>query len=68
MPALRAASSTELVPHLTVAQGEAGLLDAAESDVAPQLPLASRATEVLLLEQTEPLLQGWRVRERFALG
>ena len=58
----------ELVPHLTVAQGEAGLLDAAEAEVAPRLPLASRATEVLLLEQTEPLLQGWDERARFPLG
>ena len=58
----------EVVPHLTVAEGEDALLDAAEADVAPKLPIAARATEVVLLEQTEPLLQSWRVRERFALG
>lgn len=58
----------EVVPHLTVAQGESAVLDAAEAEVAPQLPLAARATEVLLLEQIEPALETWRVRDRFRLG
>ena len=58
----------EVVPHLTVAQGEPELLDLAETDVAPRLPITVRATEVLLLEEVQPFWQEWRTRESFPLG
>lgn len=58
----------EIVPHVTVAQGEGALLDLAEADVAPKLPLTTRATEVLLLEERRPFWQEWATRERFPLG
>ena len=57
-----------IVPHLTVAQGEPALLDAAEADVAPRLPLTTRATELTLLEEVRPLWQEWRTKASFPLG
>lgn len=42
-----------IVPHLTVAQGEAATLDLAERDVAPSLPLRGRAREAVLLTEVE---------------
>jgi 2'-5' RNA ligase len=58
----------EIVPHLTVAQGEPELLDAAEREIAPRLPLTSRATEVTLLETKERFGQQWGVKASFPLG
>lgn len=58
----------EIVPHLTVAQGEQELLDAAEADVAPKLPLTVRATEALLLEERERFWQEWGSKASFPLG
>lgn len=58
----------EIVPHLTVAQGESELLDLADADVSPKLPVTVRATEVLLLEEVQPFWQEWRARESFPLG
>jgi hypothetical protein len=58
----------EIVPHLTVAQGEPELLDLAEADVAPKLPLTARAAEVLLLEEVRSFWQEWRTRGSFPLG
>jgi 2'-5' RNA ligase len=49
------------VPHLTVVQGDDGLLDRAEQDVRPALPIVAEAREALLLEEGSP----WRVRARF---
>jgi 2'-5' RNA ligase len=43
-----------IVPHLTVAQGDAAALGAAERDVAPLLPLGGRASEAILLAEVEP--------------
>jgi hypothetical protein len=49
------------IPHLTVVQGDDGLLDRAEEDVRPALPIVAEAREALLLEEGSP----WRVRARF---
>ena len=57
-----------IVPHLTVAFGDGDVLDRAEADVRPSLPLALRVTEALLIEEVEPDSRIWRVRERFPLG
>lgn len=54
---------TEVVPHLTVAQGDA--LDVVEVELAPLLPLTARATSAVLYEQAEP--PHWRAAEVFEL-
>lgn len=59
---------TDVVPHLTVASGETDLLDVAEADVAPKLPLTARATEVTLLVEVERFGQLWEPRHSFVLG
>lgn len=56
--------SREVVPHVTVAQGDAALLDRAEAEVAAALPIASVAREAILYEEGAP----WRVRARFRLS
>jgi hypothetical protein len=56
----------EPVPHLTVAQGHDALLNDAETELAPLLPLAARAREVVLLEEHEP--DTWRRRTTFPLA
>jgi 2'-5' RNA ligase len=56
----------EPVPHLTVAQGHDALLNDAETELAPLLPLAARAREVVLLEEHEP--DTWRRRATFPLA
>lgn len=58
----------EIVPHLTVAQGEAALLDAAEAEIASALPIAGRAAEVVLFEERERFGLLWEPRARFPLG
>jgi 2'-5' RNA ligase len=57
-----------IVPHLTVAQGDAAALDEAEADIRSALPIESVAHEVLLLEELEPSWVRWRTRARFQLG
>jgi 2'-5' RNA ligase len=57
-----------VIPHLTVAEGPASVLDAAQTDVEPQLPVAARADEVVLLEEVEPDGARWRTRSRLPLG
>jgi 2'-5' RNA ligase len=54
--------SLPVVPHLTVAQGDDELLDRAEAEVTPALPIAAEIGGALLLEQDG---LRWRVRERF---
>jgi 2'-5' RNA ligase len=56
------------VPHLTVAQGELDVLDAAESAVQPFLPLVTTASELLLLAETEPDWRRWETRALLPLG
>jgi len=53
-----------VVPHLTVAEGEDEVLDEAEADVLPSLPVRAVAREALLLEETEPRWGHWEVRAR----
>jgi 2'-5' RNA ligase len=53
----------EITPHLTVAQGDE--LDAAEQDIAPALPLSSRASSVVVFEQVAP--DRWRENAEFDL-
>jgi 2'-5' RNA ligase len=57
----------EPVPHLTVAQGADDLLDEAEHDVAPRLPIEARVHEVLLLEELAPDWGRLAVRARLPL-
>jgi 2'-5' RNA ligase len=58
----------ELTPHLTI--GDGAPLDSlrdAELEVAPALPIAARATEVVLMSGgTEP--GSWKTHARFPLG
>jgi 2'-5' RNA ligase len=54
----------EIVPHLTIAQGEDSLLDAIEAELAEQLPLVTRVERVWLVENTP---SGWRRHTAFAL-
>jgi hypothetical protein len=56
----------EPVPHLTVAQGDEALLNDAEAELVPLLPLAARAREVVLFEELEP--DRWQCRAAFPLG
>lgn len=56
----------DVVPHLTVADGqEPDVLDRAEAEVAPRLPVRARVREVALL-----VFDGarWRLRETFPLA
>ncbi len=57
----------KFVPHLTVAQGESKLLDAAEAAVRPFLPLRAEARELLLLAEAEPDWRRWEQRARMPL-
>lgn len=57
-----------VTPHLTVATAEDDLLDAIEAELAPKLPLTSRATEAVLLEEQERFWQKWGTRASFPLG
>jgi 2'-5' RNA ligase len=62
-PPYEGAFGTDLVPHLTVAQGDDAVLDAAAHDVERALPVAFHVAEALLLEPVEP--DRWRSRARF---
>jgi 2'-5' RNA ligase len=53
------------VPHATVAIGNDALLDEIERELAPSLPIASRATEAVLMDRDG--CGTWRVRERLPL-
>jgi 2'-5' RNA ligase len=57
-----------IVPHLTAAEGDPAVLDAAEAAIQPFLPVQAIAREVTLLEEIEPEFRRWRVRETFRLG
>jgi 2'-5' RNA ligase len=57
-----------VVPHLTVAHGDAALLDEAEADVERSLPIRSAAREAVLLEEVEPDWGRWQVRARLPLA
>ena len=54
----------EIVPHLTIAQGDDSLLDAIEAELAEELPLETRVERVWLVENTST---GWSRHTGFAL-
>jgi hypothetical protein len=55
----------DVVPHVTVAERD---LDAAEAAVAPHLPIAARAEELLVLALVDPVERRWEPHARFRLG
>ncbi len=57
-----------VVPHLTAAEGETEILDAAEADIVRALPTTAETHEVVLLEETEPDMLRWQLRTVFALA
>jgi 2'-5' RNA ligase len=57
-----------VVPHLTVAEGSPAVLNRAEGEVRPRLPIRAEAREVQLLEELEPQSGRWQVRARIPLG
>jgi 2'-5' RNA ligase len=57
-----------VVPHLTVAQGDAATLDRVEADVHGALPISATAKALVLLEEVEPDWGRWRPRAAFAFG
>jgi 2'-5' RNA ligase len=54
----------EIVPHITVAQGDEEVLAAAERELATHLPVKSRVERAWLVEDT---LSGWRRHTSFPL-
>ena len=57
-----------IVPHVTVASGDAAVLAEAEAEVSACLPIASHARHVVVLEEVEPDWGRWRTRARLPLG
>ncbi len=55
-----------VVPHLTVAQGDAATLDAAERDVAPHLPVRACVHHAVMLTEVEP--ERWELQATFAFS
>lgn len=56
----------EVIPHLTVAMGDAALQDEVDAALSPHLPLAAHAAEVTLIVEDES--GHWTESERFRLG
>jgi len=56
----------EVLPHLTVAMGDAVLQDEVEAALTPHLPIGAHADEVTLLVEDES--GHWSESERFPLG
>jgi 2'-5' RNA ligase len=55
----------EVIPHLSVAVGDATLQDQVDHALTPHLPVAADVREVVLLEEQPD--RRWRTRERFPL-
>ena len=55
-----------IVPHLTVAEGDAEILSEAEADILLSLPIRAQAREVLLIEEVEPDSTRWRERAQLS--
>ena len=55
----------EVIPHVTVAQGDDAVLAAAEQELEAQLPVKSRVERAWLVEDTPG---GWRSHTAFPLG
>jgi 2'-5' RNA ligase len=56
----------EVIPHLTVAEGDAELQDRVEAALAEHLPIAARASDVSLLVEDDA--ERWSRLVRFPLG
>jgi 2'-5' RNA ligase len=56
-----------VVPHVTAAQGDAAVLDAAELAVEQELPVTATASEVVLLEEVAAGGMAWRTAARLPL-
>jgi 2'-5' RNA ligase len=56
-----------VIPHLTVAYGDDGLLAEVGAEVTPRLPIEARVAEALLLQEIEPNWGRWDERARFLL-
>ena len=56
----------EVLPHLTVAMGDAALQDEVEAALTPHLPIGAHAGDVTLLVEDES--GHWSESERFPLG
>jgi 2'-5' RNA ligase len=54
----------EVVPHVTVAQGDDALLGRIEQELSPHLPVQARAERVWVVEHTPT---GWKRRSAFPL-
>ena len=57
----------DVIPHLTVAEGDRETLDEAEQEVLGALPITTYVAEVVLLEELEPDSARWEVRATFPL-
>lgn len=57
-----------IVPHLTAAEGDPHVLNRAEAEIRPWLPITAHVHDVQLLEEVEPEMARWRTRARFELG
>jgi 2'-5' RNA ligase len=56
-----------VIPHLTVACGDEGVLAEVDADVMPRLPVGAHVAEAVLLEELEPDAR-WGERARFSLS
>ena len=56
----------EVIPHLTVARGDATLQDEVDAALSPHLPIAADADQVTLLVEDES--GHWAAAEHFPLG
>lgn len=56
----------EVLPHLTVAMGDAALQEEVDAALSPHLPIAAHAGEVTLIVENES--GHWSEAERFPLG
>jgi 2'-5' RNA ligase len=54
--------------HLTVAQGDVAVLDEAERDILPRLPLHAHVREALLLVEVKPDHGRWDIGAQLPLG
>ena len=57
----------EVVPHLTVAEGGAAVMDAAESEIEPLLPIHASCESAALLVETHASPTHWSTRVRLPL-
>jgi 2'-5' RNA ligase superfamily protein len=56
----------EVIPHLTVGEGDAAFQDEVDAALTPHLPIAAEVREVVLLEERAD--GHWKTRESFPLG